>query len=55
MADAGRGDWIACQITSNPYADPSALALAEQDFDSGKLAHTSYVRPSKLFTGLTRT
>ncbi|MHB1531427.1 type II toxin-antitoxin system PemK/MazF family toxin [Acidithiobacillus sp.] len=50
LADAGRGDWIACQITSNPYADPRALALAEQDFDSGKLAHTSYVRPSKLFT-----
>ncbi|MHB8179822.1 MAG: type II toxin-antitoxin system PemK/MazF family toxin [Acidithiobacillus ferrivorans] len=50
LADAGRGDWIACQITSNPYSDPRALALAEQDFENGNLAHTSYVRPSKLFT-----
>ncbi len=21
LADAGRGDWLLCQITSNPYAD----------------------------------
>jgi mRNA interferase MazF len=50
LANAGRVDWIACQITSNPYADPRALALTEQDFDSGNLAHTSYARPGKLFT-----
>lgn len=50
LADAGRGDWIACQITSNPYSDPRALALTEQDFAEGKLTRTSYVRPSKLFT-----
>ncbi len=25
LAKAGRGDWIACQITSNPYADPHAI------------------------------
>ena len=29
LADAGRDDWIACQITSNPYADPHAIALAQ--------------------------
>ncbi|SCC93056.1 MazF family transcriptional regulator [Thiomonas sp. X19] len=50
LADTGRGDWIACQITSNPYADPRALALTAQDFDHGSLAHMSYVRPGKLFT-----
>jgi mRNA interferase MazF len=21
LADAARGDWILCQVTSNPYAD----------------------------------
>ena len=21
LADAGRGDWILCQVTSNPYGD----------------------------------
>ena len=50
LADACRGDWIACQITSNPYSDPRALALTEQDFANGGLAHTSYLRPGKLFT-----
>ncbi|MHB1267932.1 MAG: type II toxin-antitoxin system PemK/MazF family toxin [Acidithiobacillus ferriphilus] len=50
LADAGRGDWIACQITSNPYSDARALTLTEKDFDSGQFAHTSYVRPGKLFT-----
>jgi mRNA interferase MazF len=50
LADACRGDWIACQITSNPYSDPRALALTEQDFANGRLAHTSYVRPGKFFT-----
>ena len=27
LADAGREDWILCQVTSNPYGDPRALAL----------------------------
>lgn len=50
LANSGRGDRIACQINSNPYSDPHALAVTEQDFTEGKFAHTSYVRPSKLFT-----
>lgn len=50
LADAGRGDWIACQITSNPYADPHAIALAESDFVEGGLQRVSYLRPGKLFT-----
>jgi mRNA interferase MazF len=50
LANAGLDDWIACQITSNPYSDPRALVLTEQDFANGRPAHTSYVRPSKLFT-----
>lgn len=50
LADAGRGDWVCAQITSNPYADDAAMALAEADFSSGSLARMSYVRPGKLFT-----
>lgn len=50
MANAGRGDWIACQITSNPYADTRAITLTEADFVTGNLQLISYVRPSKLFT-----
>jgi mRNA interferase MazF len=50
IADAGRDDWIACQITSNPYADPHAILLAPEDFTSGGLQRASYARPAKLFT-----
>ena len=50
LADSGRDDWILCQITSNPYADPCAVELTDFDFDAGSLRVTSYARPGKLFT-----
>ena len=50
LAPAGKGDWILCQIASNPYADPGAVLLAEQDFADGGLQRDSYARPNKLFT-----
>jgi len=37
LADAGRGDWILCQVTSNPYGDPRSIPLAESSFASGSL------------------
>ena len=53
LADAGRGDWILCQITSNPYADPKAFPLEGGDFESGSLRSLSFARPGKLFTANT--
>ncbi len=50
LANAGRDDWIACQITSNPYGDPSALEITQSVFTQGGLQRTSYARPGKLFT-----
>lgn len=50
IASAGRGDWILCQITSNPYGDMRAVALNDPDFAAGSLHAASYVRPGKLFT-----
>jgi mRNA interferase MazF len=50
LADAGRGDWILCQITSNPYGDPNALVIKEENFAEGSLRITSFARPGKLFT-----
>lgn len=50
LADAGRGDWVLCQITSNPYADPCAIEIADADFSDGALLRISYARPGKLFT-----
>lgn len=50
LASAGRGDWIACQITSNSFADHAAIQITDGDFTSGGLSRVSYARPGKLFT-----
>ena len=50
LADAGRGDWVLCQITSNPFSDPLAIELSENAFSQGSLQRISYARPGKLFT-----
>ena len=50
LADAGRGDWILCQVTSKPYGDSRAIALSNEDFASGSLRIASAARPGKLFT-----
>jgi mRNA interferase MazF len=50
LADAGRADWILCQITSNPYSDARAIQLLDTSFATGSLLVTSYARPGKLFT-----
>jgi len=54
LADAGRDDWILCQVTSTPYGDPRAIMLSDNDFSQGSLRVTSYVRPGKLFTANSR-
>jgi len=50
LAEAGRGDWILCQMTSNAYSDSLAIRIEEEDFVKGSLDRTSYARPGKLFT-----
>jgi mRNA interferase MazF len=50
LAHAGRGDWILCQITSNPYGDQRAISLNAADFAAGGLITASFARPGKLFT-----
>ena len=50
LAAAGKGDWVLCQITSNPYADPRAVTLSDCDFEQGGLQRVSHARASKLFT-----
>lgn len=54
LADAGRGDWILCQITSKPYGDPRSIEITDADFASGSLSVVSYARPGKLFTASAR-
>ena len=50
LANAGHGDWVLCQITSNPYGDNRAVQITHADFSLGSLRITSYARPGKLFT-----
>lgn len=50
LADVGRGDYLLCQITSNPYGDAMAVCLADTDFREGSLFRESFARPGKLFT-----
>lgn len=50
LADAGRGDWVLCQVTSKPYGDGRAIKLEDTAFATGSLRVTSYGRPGKLFT-----
>ena len=35
LADASRGDWILCQLTSSPYSDARAVKLTNSDFQEG--------------------
>ena len=51
LADAGRGDWILCQVTSQPYGDARAAKLDDASLAAGSLRVTGYARPGKLFTG----
>lgn len=53
LADARRGDWVLCQVTSNAYADPLAVEITAADLGAGSLHATSYARPGKLFTANT--
>jgi len=50
LADAGRGDWLLCQVTSKPFADTNAVVIDAVDFSEGGLPMRSFVRPAKLFT-----
>ena len=50
LADAGRDDWLLCQITSKPYGDVRAVEISDADFASGGLKLMSHARPAKLFT-----
>ena len=36
LASADRGDWVLCQLTSNPYGDARAIELTSRDFATGE-------------------
>ena len=50
LAEAGRGEWILCQISSKQRTGIPDVLLTETSFATGSLRLTSYARPTKLFT-----
>jgi mRNA interferase MazF len=50
VADLAGDDLILCQITSQARADGQAVPLAAADFQRGRLAVDSFIRPNRLFT-----
>lgn len=50
LASTDRNDWVLCQITSQPYTDPLAVKVTNDDLASGSFRKDSYARPGKLFT-----
>ncbi len=53
LADAGRGDWILCQVTSKLYGDSSSIGLTDESFADGSLKMDSFARLGKRFTAAT--
>ena len=37
LADAGRQDWILCQVTSKPYGDTRAVLLNDNGFEFNQI------------------
>lgn len=35
LAEISRDDFVLCQVTSNPHADPHAIELSESSFAEG--------------------
>ena len=50
VADLRGDDLILCQITSQSRDDEFSIKLTFADFESGRLALDSFIRPQRLFT-----
>ena len=50
VASLAGDDLILCQITSQSRSDGNPIPLAVADFERGRLAVDSFIRPHRLFT-----
>ena len=50
VANLPGDDLILCQITSQSRNDGQSVPLAVADFQDGRLAQDSFIRPQRLFT-----
>jgi PemK-like, MazF-like toxin of type II toxin-antitoxin system len=50
LAQASSPEWVVCAVTSNPYADATAVELIPAHFVAGGLRGRAFARPLKVFT-----
>ena len=50
VANLAGDDLILCQITSQARNDGFSISLLMADFERGRLARDSFIRPNRLFT-----
>ncbi|MBM3888655.1 MAG: type II toxin-antitoxin system PemK/MazF family toxin [Verrucomicrobia bacterium] len=50
VADLAGSDLILCQVTRQARSDGYSIPLTAVDFQSGRLAVDSFIRPNRLFT-----
>jgi len=50
LASAIYGDFLMAPITSNPFPDPDAVSIEDDDFVEGGLRRPSFLHTSKLYT-----
>lgn len=50
VAELTGDDVILCQITSQARRDSYSISLTGDDFERGRLAIDSFIRPNRLFT-----
>jgi mRNA interferase MazF len=50
IADLAGDDLVLCQITSQAHFDGFSVPLVASDFEGGRLAVNSFIRPNRLFT-----
>jgi mRNA interferase MazF len=50
ITDLTGDDVILCQITTPTAQDRYSISLSNSDFVSGRIDHTSNIRPNRLFT-----
>jgi mRNA interferase MazF len=50
VADLEGDDVILCQSTSQARSDGHSISLSAAEFDHGRLAVNSFIRPNRLFT-----
>ena len=51
LADAGRGDWILCQVTSNSYGDTTAGGKFLKRLQFGSFGAGSFAQSSARMAG----